>query len=407
MKEAQGRNNILGLINLFGIFTILGVLLSFFYVIFQTTVQELWANVLAVFVMGGVLAGIAWLTKRLAKITNNFMSLVVITLAMIIVLYVMWNMWFAVGFDYISYREGVLDSPRGLSNFGAVIAGTRAMITGDYTFTYLLRGFNDRIALYIGDTAVNNVIRGAIWGSETLILVIFPLMAAYATVGLFITELNSWVSERLMNYGFSAFDDYELDQIAAGDIEAIIEKPLEARSGAMSAVAVCYHKGEPTDFIAVYNAAWDKEGVLSKGRHIMTVRLGADKIDELDAGLQAKHYPVLESREQPKPEVPHKAEAARGTKRRKNTAATPITSKSNEPSPTVDTVAPPSGQDYPNKSSNVLPTPVSGQGNADMSIDIPSMPNPAENPAIPPLAGPDTTNGVDTPPEPVPATITD
>jgi len=99
------------------------------------------------------------------------------------------------------------------------------------------------------------------------------------------------VQVKLMNYGFSAFDDEELDQIASGDIDVILNKPLEAQGEAMHAVAVCYHKGEPTEFIALYNASWDKDGTLTRGRHIMTVELGLEEIDALDAGLQAINYP--------------------------------------------------------------------------------------------------------------------
>jgi len=130
-----------------------------------------------------------------------------------------------------------------------------------------------------------------VWAGEFLIIVIPPIAAAYATTGLYLIELNSWVKEKLMNYGFTAFDDYELDRLAAGDINVILEKPLEAQGGPMHTVAVCYHKNEPTDFIAIHKAYWDKDGVLTKGRHVMTVKLDQEKIDTLDAGLQAKHFP--------------------------------------------------------------------------------------------------------------------
>ncbi|MCL2527639.1 MAG: hypothetical protein FWE42_04390 [Defluviitaleaceae bacterium] len=298
MNEAEQRSNLLGLVILFVVFTPLGVLLSFFYVIFQTRVYDVWANVIAAFVMGAALAIVAWLIKRFTKITNNAMSLVLIAIGMAIVLYAMWYMWFAAMFMYLDYTEGFLAAPWGITNIGAAFSETRAMMSHGPGFMYLLRGFNQNVLFTINDTELNPLVVAAIWAGEALIIVLIPLMAAYSSAGLFITELNAWVEERLMNYGFTAFDDYELDRIAAGEIEAIIEKPLEARNGAMSAIAVCYHKDEPTDFIAIYKANWDKEGVLNKGRHLMTVRLGAEKIDALDAGLQAKHYPAATRKEE-------------------------------------------------------------------------------------------------------------
>jgi len=294
MNEVEKRSNLLGVILLLLIYTPLGILLSFFYVIFQTTVHHVWANIIAAFVMGCVLAAIVWLIKRLLKVTSTFMPLVIIAIGTAAILYVMWSMWFVVMFEMLVLgREGL-----GVSDFGFVLAETRDMIFVNPEFMDFLRLFNYHGTWHINYNVWTGPMLAAVWVGEVAIIAIFPLLAAYAAAGLFITELNSWVEERLMNYGFSAFDDHELDRIASGDIDAIIDKPLEARNGPMSAVAVCYLKGEATDFIAIYKASWDKEGVLSKGRHVMTVQLGAEKIDALDAGLQAKHYPVAE-REKP------------------------------------------------------------------------------------------------------------
>jgi len=298
MNEAEKRSNFLGLVVLFIAFTLLGIILSFFYVIFQTSVHDIWANIIAAFVFGVVLAVIAWITKRLMKVDNDFMSVVVVLLGLAIILYLMWYMWFSVMFAYLDYRAGILEAQRGVSDLGAVISGTRGLMSEGASFIYFLQGFNRYVVMYINETALSGVLRWVVWGGETIIIVIFPIMAAYASAGLFIKELNSWVDERLMNYGFSAFDAHELDRIATGDIDTIIDKPLEARNGPMSAVAVCYLKNEPTDFIAIYKASWDNEGNLSKGRHTMTVELGADKIDALDIGLQARHYPSARSQAQ-------------------------------------------------------------------------------------------------------------
>jgi len=189
------------------------------------------------------------------------------------------------------------DEVRGIRDIGAILSETREMIFSNPEFIQFLRLFNESGTWHINDNIWTGPILWIVWAGETLIIAVIPILAAYASAGLFINELNSWVGQRLMNYGFSAFDDYELDRIASGDIDAIIEKPLETRNGPMSAVAVCYLKDEPTEFIAIYNASWDKDGALSKGRHIMTVQIGADKIDALDVGLQAKHYPDIPQEE--------------------------------------------------------------------------------------------------------------
>jgi len=299
MNEAEKRSNLLGLIVLFVVFTSLGILLSFFYVIFQTTAEGIWANIIAPFVIGGVLAGVAWLCKRFMKITNNAMSVIVVAIGTLIILFVMWNMWFTVVEDHARYSWGFLQNPRGIRDIGVVFANTREMIFGDESFLDVLREVNSYGTWTLDGTQWYGLRLWAVWGAEALIILAIPLLAAYSSAGLFILELNVWVNERLMNYGFTVFEAYELDRIASGDIDVILEKPLEAKGGPMSAVAVCYHKDESTDFIAIYNAHWDKEGVLAKGRHIMTVNLGAEKIDVLDAGLQAKHYPAMAKKETP------------------------------------------------------------------------------------------------------------
>jgi len=295
MNEVEKRSNLLGLIILFVVFTTLGIFLSFFYVIFQTTATDIWANIIAAFVISGVLAAIAWIVKRLMKITNNALSLLVVGIGMVIILYVMWSIWFVVKLDsFVRFGESY-----GIGDIGTVFSQTREMIFVNPNFMYYLREFNYHGPWTINESPCTGARLWAVWGGETLILLSIPLFAAYAAAGLYIQELGSWVEERLMNYGFTAFEDYELDRIGMGEIEPILEKPLETRNGPMSAVAVCYHKNEATDYIAIYKAHWDKEGALSKGRHIMTVNLGADKIDALDNGLQAKHYPSMAKKVEP------------------------------------------------------------------------------------------------------------
>ena len=94
MNEVEKRSNLLGLIVLFVVYTTVGIFLGFFYVVFQTTATDVWFNIIGTFVTGGVLAGVAWLVKRLMKITNNAMSLLVVAIGTAIVLYVTWSFWF-------------------------------------------------------------------------------------------------------------------------------------------------------------------------------------------------------------------------------------------------------------------------------------------------------------------------
>jgi len=304
MNEAANKNNLLGILVLFVVFTTLGILLSFFYVILQTTSENIWINIFSPFILSGVLAGIAWLCKRFLKITSDVLSLIVVAVGMIIILFVMWNMWFGASLDHAEYLHhfGTLDYPRTFGDIGIIFSNTRETIFNEYSFLDTLREFSQQSTWRINEEFWSGPVLWTVWGTETLILLAFPLLAAYASAGIYILELGVWVKERLMNYGFTAFEAFELDRISMGEIEPILEKPLETKNGPMNAVAVCYYKGEPTDFIAVYKAQWDNEGVLSKSRHIMTVNLGAEKIDALDAGLQAKHYPDVAKKEESQPE---------------------------------------------------------------------------------------------------------
>ena len=287
MNEAESRSNILGLIVLFAVFTFLGIVLSYFYLLAQVNIHRFWGHIIAVFAMGAVLALIVWLVKRLMKITNNVMSLIVIIISLVIVIYVMWGMWFALMIEMLYFRVDV----RVFASMGSLVERARGIIFNPSEFFEHLGYFNRRGTWSFDGNQFNGLPLGLLWASEVLVIIVFPITTAYAAAGLYLTELNAWVQERLMNYGFSAFDDYELDRIASGDIDTILEKPLESQGGPMNAVAVCYHKNEPTEFVAIYKAYWDKNGVLSKGRHIMTIKLDPEKIDALDAGLQAAHFP--------------------------------------------------------------------------------------------------------------------
>jgi len=215
------------------------------------------------------------------------MSFIVVILSLAVIVFVMWNAWFVLMFEMLYRRQEI----GALSDIGLMISGTRDRIaSGD--FFERLRYFNERGTWSLNGNQWYGLVLSAVWAGELFVIVVFPIMVAYASVGLYLAEQGAWVQEKLMNYGFSAFDDEELDRLASGEIDVILQKPLETRGETMNAVAVCYHKGEPTEFIALYKAGWDRDGTLTKGRHLMTVKLGIEKIDELDAGLQAIHYPT-------------------------------------------------------------------------------------------------------------------
>ena len=291
MNEAESRSNFLGLFVLFAVVTIVGTVLGYVYIIFQVNIHDIWLNMIAVFVFGLFLALVVWLVKRLLKITNNVMSVVVVFIGLALAMYLMWGMWFALMYETLYRRVpevGVFLS------LGDVTRGARAIIMEPSQFLDDLLYYNRRGTWSVNDNQWTGLPLAFVWIMEVFVNVVPALLVASTAAGLYLIELNAWVKERLMNYGFTAFEAYELDQIAAGNIDVILEKPLEAHGGPMHAVAVCYLKGEPTEFIALYKADWDKEGALVKGRHVMTVRLGLEKIDALDAGLQAIHYPDVE-----------------------------------------------------------------------------------------------------------------
>jgi len=287
MNEVEKKSNFLGLIVLFVVLTVVGVVLSYFYIVFQVRIHDIWGNIVANFVLGLIFAVTVFAVKRLFKITNNAMSVVVVILSLVVILWAMWTLWFVL-------MERMLYHHMNLSVFGDMgrfVGWSRAQISSSTSFWDLLTYYNARGTWTLEGSNWVGLRLWGVWAGEALIITIPPLIAAYMAAGLYLIELNAWVTEKLMNYGFTAFDDYEMDRLASGDINVVLEKQLETQGGPMNAVAVCYHKNEPTDFLAVYKATWDKDGILAKGRHLMTVKLDQDKIDRLDTELQAKHFP--------------------------------------------------------------------------------------------------------------------
>jgi len=298
MNEAKSKSNFFGLIFLFVVLTVIGTILSYFFIWFQATTLNIWVVMLSVFVFGLVLALIVWLIKRLMKITNDTAAFVIVILSLAVIMYSMWGMWLALMMEMLYNSNRPADV--GLfTHTSEIIQAARGYIFAPSVYIEELLYFNRRGTWDVNEYQWTGLPLAFVWFMEFFVLVMPPLMVASAASGLYLTELNAWVKERLMNYGFTAFTAQELDQIAAGDIDVILDKPLEAQGGPMNAIAVCYHKNEPTEFVAIYKAGWDKDGTLSKGRHIMTVQLGLEKIDTLDTKLQAIHFPIDSEDEQP------------------------------------------------------------------------------------------------------------
>lgn len=291
--EMEKKSNVGKIAGLFIIFLVLGIVMNYFYIVFQDNAMY---DMLAVAITVGLtflLAVIVYVCKRVMVITNRAAAFVWVLIALLIMYYLNWNMFFA-----LWYSRDYGYNTRAFFDFFILMEWTRWVITSPANpvaeFVSDIRYFNSTGTWSWGDGAVWTGTRLAIvWIVEFLIIFVPPLFVAAIDPGVYLPSRNVFADPKQLDYAFEEFDDTELSRINDGYIDTIIEKPLATDRNRMNAVALCIVGEEPTEYIAVYKAQFNgKTGELELGGRRSTVMLTMEKIDELKRGLENKHRPV-------------------------------------------------------------------------------------------------------------------
>ena len=295
--DFEKKSDVLGLIAMFIIFIVFGMVLNYVYIVLQDVIPNLLLAGLAGVGYGFVLLCVVMFLKRILKITSNVPACILIILAMLFIYYMNWTMFIALWIPRFGFEingELVYYYMRPILDFRMYMDSIWWILTDvpEGRITHLIediRFLNEVGTWGTGGAAWTGARIGIVWVGEFLIMFILPVYAAAVTWGLFLHEKNAWADTRLLPYAFAIFDKQSLTRIEEGDIQAIIEQPLASSSTGIMAVALCYVNEERTEYIAVFNASFDKKGEMNSGSLQASARLTLEKIDELVKTLEEKY----------------------------------------------------------------------------------------------------------------------
>ncbi|MCL2363406.1 MAG: hypothetical protein FWC71_01945 [Defluviitaleaceae bacterium] len=305
MYDEQRKGNLIGLIILFVLLTLTGSALSFVYIALNDVVPFIYLNALFALGYGLLLCGIIMWVKKVCKITNNVATGIVVFFSLIIINFIMWQ-WF---FSLFHYRWSTGDWINPFLDIGTLFEQFRFMMADNPGrlipyFLDDLRLFNEQGTWTIGggDRAVTGILLALVWIVELVFINIFPMVAAFTTLGFFLHEHNEWATPRYLPYAFDEMARDDLDLVANGNSDLL---PILAQAhipGGSDAVhyqlAALNHGDTPTDYIGIYRYTPSDEQEKKKSvtdsffslignnpAFIRAFRLGQDKIVLLEEQL--------------------------------------------------------------------------------------------------------------------------
>jgi hypothetical protein len=312
MYGEEKKGNVTGLILMFVVLVLAGAVLSYLYVGLIDVVMHIYLNPLIMIFFGVALAFLVNALKKGLKITNNIGAAIVTVVGLVIVNYMMWNMFF--GMWHMRY-SGYDMNP--FLNIGDFFYAFRVILLDNMNnpavFFEDFRVFNYYGTWSYNDNMVTGFILGALWIIEFLVINTLAVISSAVSPGFFLHEKNAWAQPVFYEaYNFRTIDKDTLDSVEQGTeelinaLEAAHIKHGEADTGTQMVLAVMYHDNEKTDYVGLYRV--DKNnGEVKKGglfnafidiaiagnRLVKAFKLSPERINALEAELERRFAPPV------------------------------------------------------------------------------------------------------------------
>jgi len=226
--------------------SLVGIVLSFLYRFAMYAQHPFGVRFFAPFVFGVVLAGAVFGLKRFFKVTWGVAALGVVAFAFLGIYFMVWN-----GFP----------------------------LRGAFIFPP------------IGDWEVPEMVPRLVAYGEAAVVTLPALFYAVRSSGVYLPGDNRWARVRLLDYGFRPFTDRELEQLSVGNTALFERKPIDLTGlNSIHAVGLCYANKTLTRYLAVFNAAWNRQGYIERGRLLLLAPLQTvEAVEDLQARLYELH----------------------------------------------------------------------------------------------------------------------
>jgi hypothetical protein len=312
--DTEKRTSFGGLIGLLLIFTLFGFVLSWLYLGLVDVVPYIWPIILITAFFGMALAHAVRFLKKNFKITSAVGPLIMVIVGLLLINFMRWQMFFAIWYTRytfdefywwfeIAYLRPLWQIPEFLDAVAWIFAfpfdpANNTTLLGEFVSDLIW--FNEVGTWGLGQDVWTGTMLTLVWIAELLIICVPAIIAAVTPVGVFLHNKGTWADPVYLTYEFEEFTDEELDRLARGEIEIVINKPTVSmiHKGRVSKVAICYLGSEPTEYIAVVRAkagkGTDDKGKLSGGHRLLrSIRLSHEKVAELQQKLSEKHGYIM------------------------------------------------------------------------------------------------------------------
>jgi len=273
LNLTEAKNNVAGIAILLVAFTVSGVLASYLYVAAVRLISATYVSIAGVFVFAGMLVIVLHLLRKYFKITTNFGVFVVALAGLAVIYYSAWV------FHIVFKTTGV--NP--LTRIPTFLSYSFSLAFGESGIVYYARFLNEA-GVVLGDNVYSGAILGVFWFLEFLVIFAAPIIAAFMFDGVFLPEYNRWGTPRHLPYSFARFNEEDRERIRAGDIDAIIDKPL-AVSSDFSTVSVCYVDKKPTEYITLFKSSLARSGKTRHNSPVRAIRLTREEIEKMESKL--------------------------------------------------------------------------------------------------------------------------
>ena len=283
----------------FVLFTLLGVVLSFFYNMVGNLYFGHGTKIFSAFVFGFLLLVFIKTVRRLFRIHSNLKLFYTVLGALVVIHFFRWSFhvtWLR-SFDWtVEGIHPLLDFFGFLDYFWVIL--NEGPLPGIHLVSNIFR-FNDIgwvLEVYDFELELRGTLLAFLWMLELVVISGIAMYGAFMLREVYLPGYYTWARFEKLPYPFAKFTGDELERVENGELELISERTF-AEGNVFSQVALVYAGKTKTEYIAVYLAKLGKKGKVTYGSLSRLIPIGREEIEKIEISLKETHATFFEKKE--------------------------------------------------------------------------------------------------------------
>ena len=295
------RTEWLRLIFFFILFSITGIVLSFFYNMIGNLFFGHGTKVFSALMFGLLMMIFVKAVRRLFRIQSNLKLFYTVLGALIVIHFFRWSFhvtWLR-SFEWtVGGLHPLFDFFGFMDYFFFIINESR--LPGMHLAPNMFR-INDigwMLQIYDFELELRGWLLSFLWMIELILISGISILGVFMLKEVFLPGYYTWARFEKLPYPFAKFTDADLKRIENGELELITERTI-AEGNVFSQIALVYAGKVKTEYIVFFLAELGKKGKVTYSPPSRIVNIGAEEVEKIEASLKETHAAFFDKKESP------------------------------------------------------------------------------------------------------------